>query len=51
MNAMQAQLRTAELMGAVIACTLLGIVLFLIVQLIDFVLLRRWTRVAGFENA
>jgi NitT/TauT family transport system permease protein len=50
MNAMQAQLRTAELMGAVIACTLLGIVLFLIVQLIDFVLLRRWTRIAGFEN-
>lgn len=50
MNAMQANLKTAELMGAIIACTLLGVLLFLSVHLLSAVLLRRWTRDAGFET-
>ena len=49
MNAMQANLRTAELMGAIAACTLLGIVLFLTVEGMHRFLLRRWTIDAGFE--
>lgn len=50
MNAMQANLRTAELMGAIAACTLLGIVLFLSVEALNRFLLRRWTIDAGFEG-
>jgi NitT/TauT family transport system permease protein len=50
MNARQANLKTAELMGAIIACTLLGILLFLSIQFLGAVVLRRWTRDAGFES-
>jgi NitT/TauT family transport system permease protein len=50
MNAMQAQLKTAQLMGAVIACTLLGILLFLTVQGLDAWVLRRWTRNTGRDS-
>jgi len=49
MNAMQANLKTAALMAAIMACTLLGILLFLFVQVLGAVVLRRWTRDAGFE--
>ena len=49
MNAMQANLKTAALMAAIMACTLLGILLFLLVQFLGKVVLRRWTRDAGFE--
>ena len=49
MNAMQANLKTAALMAAIMACTLLGILLFLFVQFLGAVVLRKWTRDAGFE--
>ena len=51
MNAMQANLRTAELIGAILACTLLGILLFLGVELLNRWALRRWTIDTGFESA
>jgi NitT/TauT family transport system permease protein len=51
MNAMQANLKTAALMAAIMACTLLGILLFLFVQFLGTVVLRKWTRDAGFEAA
>ncbi|MEQ1825181.1 MAG: ABC transporter permease [Pirellula sp.] len=44
MTARQATLRTPELMAALIACTGLGILLFLTVNLLGGTLLRRWTR-------
>jgi NitT/TauT family transport system permease protein len=44
MTARQANLRTPELMAALIACTGLGILLFLTVNLLGATLLRRWTR-------
>ncbi len=50
MNAMQANLKTAELIGTIIACTLLGILLFVTVQFLNAVVLRRWTKDAGFEG-
>ena len=50
MNAMQANYRTAELMGAIIACTLLGILLFLGIELLNRTFLRRWTIDTGFES-
>lgn len=50
MLAKQANLRTAELMAAVIACTLLGILLFATVNLLSATILRRWTYSAGFES-
>lgn len=49
MNARQANLKTAELMGTIIACTLLGVALFWVVQFLNLVVLRRWTKDAGFE--
>jgi NitT/TauT family transport system permease protein len=51
MNAKQANLKTAELMGTILACTCLGILLFLSVQFLGSVILRRWTRDAGFESS
>lgn len=51
MNAKQANLRTAELMGTILACTCLGILLFLSVQFLGSVVLRRWTKDAGFESS
>jgi NitT/TauT family transport system permease protein len=51
MNAMQANLRTAELIGAILACTLLGILLFLGVELLNRWAFRRWTIDTGFESA
>jgi len=51
MNAKQANLKTAELMGTILACTCLGILLFLAVQFLGSVILRRWTRDAGFETS
>jgi NitT/TauT family transport system permease protein len=50
MNAMQANLRTAELIGAILACTLLGILLFLGVELLNRWALKRWTIDTGFES-
>jgi NitT/TauT family transport system permease protein len=50
MNAKQANYRTAELMATILACTCLGILLFAAVQFLGNVLLRRWTRDAGFES-
>ncbi|MFZ4083235.1 MAG: ABC transporter permease [Pirellula sp.] len=50
MNAMQANLKTAELIGAIIACTILGILLFLAVEALNRWVLRRWTIDTGFES-
>ena len=50
MTARQAQLKTAELMAALMACTALGIVLFGLVNLMGATVLRRWTRTTGFES-
>jgi len=51
MNAMQANLRTAELIGAIMACTLLGILLFLGIEALNRWVLRRWTIDTGFESS
>jgi len=50
MTAFQALLRIPELMAALIACTLLGILLFSIVNLLGATLLRKWTKTDGFES-
>jgi len=50
MTARQALLRTPELMAALIACTLLGIALFTLVNLLGATVLRRWTKTDGFES-
>jgi NitT/TauT family transport system permease protein len=50
MNAMQANLKTAQLIGAIMACTLLGIVLFLAIEALNRWALRRWTIDTGFES-
>lgn len=50
MTARQAQLRTPELMAALIACTLLGILLFAAVNLLGATVLRRWTKTDGSES-
>ncbi len=42
--------RTAELMAAIIASTMLGVFLFAVVNLMSLTLLRRWTRSTGFES-
>jgi len=48
MTARQATLRTPELMAALVACTALGILLFLSVNLLGATVLRRWTRTQGY---
>ena len=50
MTARQALLRTPELMAALVACTLLGIALFGVVNLLGATVLRRWTKTDGFES-
>ena len=50
MTSRQANLKTAELIAALMACTCLGILLFASVNLIGATVLRRWTRVSGFES-
>jgi NitT/TauT family transport system permease protein len=50
MTSRQANLKTAELIAALMACTCLGILLFACVNLLSATLLRRWTRVSGFES-
>lgn len=50
MNAMQANLKTDQLIGAIIACTLLGILLFLGIEALNRWVLRRWTIDTGFES-
>jgi NitT/TauT family transport system permease protein len=50
MTAMQATLRIPELMAALVACTLLGVLLFNTVNLFSATLLRRWIRSGGFES-
>jgi len=50
MTSRQANLKTAELIAALIACTGLGILLFGFVNLLGSTVLRRWTRVSGFES-
>ncbi len=50
MTARQANLKTAELIAALMACTCLGILLFACVNLLSATLLRRWTRSSGFES-
>ncbi len=50
MTARQANLKTAELIAALMACTCLGILLFACVNLLSATLLRRWTRTSGFES-
>ena len=50
MTARQANLKTAELIAALMACTCLGILLFACVNLLGATLLRRWTRTSGFES-
>jgi len=44
MTSRQANLKTAELIAALMACTCLGIVLFASVNVLSATLLRRWTR-------
>jgi NitT/TauT family transport system permease protein len=51
MNAKQANYKTAELMAAILACTFLGILLFVSIQFLGSVVLRRWTKDAGFETS
>lgn len=46
MTARQANLKTAELMAALIASTIIGVLLFFCVNLMSITLLRRWTRFA-----
>ena len=50
MTSRQANLKTAELIAALMACTCLGIILFGLVNLLSATLLRRWTRHSGFES-
>ena len=50
MTARQASLKTAELIAALMASTCIGILLFACVNLLSVTLLRRWTRVSGFES-
>ncbi len=50
MTSRQANLKTAELIAALMACTCLGILLFACVNLLSATLLRRWTRTSGFES-
>jgi NitT/TauT family transport system permease protein len=50
MTARQALLRTPELMAALIACTLLGIALFGLVNLLGATVLRKWIKTDGFES-
>ncbi len=50
MMAKQANLKIADLMGTILASTCLGILLFLAVQFLGSVVLRRWTKDAGFES-
>lgn len=50
MTSRQANLKTAELIAALIACTCLGIILFGLANLLSATLLRRWTRHSGFES-
>jgi NitT/TauT family transport system permease protein len=47
MTRYQTQFKTAELMAALLASTLLGIALFALVNLLNATLFRRWTRSAG----
>jgi NitT/TauT family transport system permease protein len=49
-TARQGNLRTASMMAAVFACTMLGLVLLAIVQLLNKTILRRWTHGVGFES-
>ncbi|MCU0717006.1 MAG: ABC transporter permease [Pirellula sp.] len=49
-TARQGNLKTASMIGAVIACTLLGLVLLSCVQLLNRWILRRWTQGVGFES-
>jgi NitT/TauT family transport system permease protein len=49
-TARQGNLKTAAMMAAVIACTLLGIGLLGLVQFLSRVILRRWTSAVGFET-
>lgn len=51
MNAMQANLKTAELIAAIMVCTLLGILLFLGIEAFNRWVLRRWTIDTGFESS
>ena len=50
MTSRQANLKTAELIAALMACTCLGILLFACVNLLSATLLRRWTKTPGFES-
>lgn len=50
MMAKQANLKIADLMGTILASTCLGILLFVAVQFLGSVVLRRWTKDAGFES-
>lgn len=49
-TARQGNLKTASMIGAVIACTLLGLALLFCVQLLNRWILRRWTQGVGFES-
>lgn len=49
-TARQANLRTSSMIAAVITCTLLGLVLLLLVQLLNKTVFRRWTHGVGFET-
>jgi len=50
MTARQANLKTPQLMAALVACTGLGILLLVVVNLLGATLLRRWTKHSGFES-
>lgn len=49
-TARQANLRTSSMIAAVITCTLLGLVLLLLVQILNKTVFRRWTHGVGFET-
>ena len=49
-TARQGNLNTAAMIGAVIACALLGLVLLVLVNLIGTLVLKRWTKDVGFES-
>ncbi len=49
-TARQGNLKTASMIGAVFACTMLGILLLGAIRILNDIILRRWTRDVGFES-
>jgi len=50
MTGWQSLQRTDALIAAVLVSTLLGVSMFVLVNLVSRTLLRRWTQAAGFDS-